>query len=508
MPPRNRDGRVINIPQITVPNRSAIDWDLLTQEVNIPTASEMEDLRRVFESNTQERLNQQVTEQVTDSLMGNVPTTDMEYARIHDEFQRSMAQQMRIDTPTLHRDDVMDAEGYDSVTRLQHGDIVPTTDLSIGEPVYLDQYIPEGMSQQEYSARRRAGETFERPMTVRERAQERSRQADRIRSRQRRRVSSEQEKEKEMASRDITVLNVTDMYRTDMREKYHRLTMPTRHPLNVFKDAVTVVNRIQNSRAGDSIENKSFLSPNIANLTLSSTDVLSLREFIDLTGLNVDRINRNIRRIRERGLDVVFIGYGGMSINMLHFMESIKKHQTGNPLFSSLTIYEPDKLSLTNMFRVYKDCSKINGSIEQSEYKTKLFTERGIADRVNIVNNYFTEEDANNWNSNTIFIGAPDFGTREILKNRRFFFVGHGDNEISITYQPSTEHDMTIETYGKIDVRILWSNLLSATEAMFEILANAKFDELEPNTEVFVNNAYETKSSNKQRATSSDRSTF
>ena len=326
--------------------------------------------------------------------------------------------------------------------------------------------------------------------------------------RARREAELQQQKEREMASKDVTVLNVRDMYRTDMREKYHKLSMHTRHPLNVFKDAVTVVNRIQNSRAGDSIENKSFLSPNIANLTLSSTDVLSLREFIDLTGLNVDRINRNIRRIRERGLDVIFIGYGGMSINMLHFMESIKKYQTGNSLFSSLTIYEPDKLSLTNMFRVYKDCSKINGSIEQSEYKTKLFTERGIADRVNIVNNYFTEEDANNWNSNTIFIGAPDFGTREILKNRRFFFVGHGDNEISITYQPSTEHDMTIETYGKIDVRILWSNLLSATEAMFEILANAKFDELEPNTEVFVNNAYETKSSNKQRATSSDRSTF
>ena len=305
-----------------------------------------------------------------------------------------------------------------------------------------------------------------------------------------------------MSKQKITTLDTKSVFQTDMTEKYYARNLKARNPLKHFRDANVIVDSVINGRRGRVESSMEYLSPNIANLTKSMTDVLPFYEFIKLIGIDEKRLQNNLSRMASKPLDIVFIGYGGMSINVLSFMRMMSHIHYDMQIMKQLVVYEPDKLSLTNLFRVYKDCSKLEGDVKNPISKLQLFTEKRLANHSNFAEVYFTQKTLDDWDDDTIFIGAPDFATRELLKNRRFLFVGHSDNEVSITYQPATEHDMTIETYGKIDVRILWTNLLMATDALVSILANNNFD-IPPNTELFEYNAYEL-GDRPQRATKTD----
>ena len=306
-----------------------------------------------------------------------------------------------------------------------------------------------------------------------------------------------------MSKENITTLNTKSVFETDMAEKYHVGNLGTRNPLAIFRDANVISGITRNGINGSSDNTSKYLSPNIANLTKSMTDVTTFSDFMDIVGIDQRKLADNLNRMDRNKKDVVFIGYGGMTINVLNFMRNMCQLHYDTNIINHLSIYEPDKLSLTNLFRVYKDCSKIVGDVQEPVSKLNLFNEHRLAMDSDFKTRYFTQDELRRWSKDTIFIGAPDFATRELLKDSHFLFVGHSDNEVSITYQPSTEHDMTIETYGKIDVRILWANLLHATNALVEILGKDEFYTYEPNTELFKFNAYEL-GNRPQRATRQD----
>ena len=70
------------------------------------------------------------------------------------------------------------------------------------------------------------------------------------------------------------------------------------------------------------------------------------------------------------------------------------------------------------------------------------------------------------------FVGAPTLETREMLADKKFFFLGHSDYEVDITYRPQLVSTLSVETYGSIDIPVLLINLQIATAAFIKILAS------------------------------------
>jgi len=76
------------------------------------------------------------------------------------------------------------------------------------------------------------------------------------------------------------------------------------------------------------------------------------------------------------------------------------------------------------------------------------------------------------------FVGAPTLATRELLQDAPFYFLGHSDYEVDITYRPQLVSTLSVETYGSIDIPVLLINLTLATAAFIKVLASD--DEYQP----------------------------
>ncbi|NPA45037.1 MAG: hypothetical protein GXO49_05850, partial [Chlorobi bacterium] len=175
--------------------------------------------------------------------------------------------------------------------------------------------------------------------------------------------------------------------------------------------------------------------------------------------------------------------------------------------FQNLFIFENDILETTNIFRIGKPL--VNKSISRFEkyklnslkYQTnseflkvlpKIYTfneESQLSKKNHLIKKYFTINDAKeileNY-ENVIFIGAPDFETRQALyeMNAPFLMVGHSNNTISITKCPKIEGLIT-ETYGSIDIPVLIMNLWGASYKLIELFTNENINSIEPDTNLF-----------------------
>jgi len=219
------------------------------------------------------------------------------------------------------------------------------------------------------------------------------------------------------------------------------------------------------------------------------------------------QLRDEIEKIINKKYTLVVIGYGGAMQNILYNLFMFSKYLKIYPWFQNLFLFENDILETTNIFRIGKPL--VNKSLSRFEkYKTdnlnyqidnnflkvlpKIYAfneESQLAKKNHLIKKYFTINDAKEIlekYENVIFIGAPDFETRQALHemNAPFIMIGHSNNAVSITKCPKIEGLIT-ETYGSIDIPVLLMNLWGASYKFIELLANSNINLIEPDTNIF-----------------------
>lgn len=213
--------------------------------------------------------------------------------------------------------------------------------------------------------------------------------------------------------------------------------------------------------------------------SLSSTRLLSVPDVYDKLGISMEYIKDLVEKVRDKSIPIVVIGYGGMMINMIHIW-GVFSNMFGTHIFSKVSIYEDDKISFSNLFRLLKhpfSLAKYNDSYVCSKFYIMPVNELEISSSginqytVRFAQNYISD------NEDIVYIGAPDFETRDILSKRKFLACTHSDDKIAIISRPIVDSSITGETYGKIDVGTLFPNIYLAAVKMLEVMLKGEYME-------------------------------
>jgi len=191
-------------------------------------------------------------------------------------------------------------------------------------------------------------------------------------------------------------------------------------------------------------------------------------------------LKRKFLKMKDKKIDLVVIGYGGAMSNLLWDLTILTLTFSELDPFNSIKLFEKDELSFTNLLRFGKPIAhKAFSQYELDDIVLPKFfvtdLEYHLAPDIEKIQDFLNKETAQKLMEeleNPVFIGAPDFETRKFLQeiNAPFFFIGHGDNEVSITHQPDI-HFAVQETYGTIDIPVLLVNLWMATYKLIDILS-------------------------------------
>jgi len=227
------------------------------------------------------------------------------------------------------------------------------------------------------------------------------------------------------------------------------------------------------SIATDNIKGGTFISPNLA--TICEGTSIPFSQFVAEQGIDIDHVANLFKTIKEKDIILVSLGYGGISSNVIHFMSELLRLTEVEDPFSKLVVYEEDSITLMNVLRMYKDTVRTYCSAFNLVNKLEGFTEHNLCHKDNLfLCNYFFEEelyDSVRERTGVVYFGAPDYKTRQFLENAPFYFLGHGGDEVSIIVRPKVNSELTVETYGQIDLASFFPNVLHLTVAFLEHLA-------------------------------------
>jgi len=246
------------------------------------------------------------------------------------------------------------------------------------------------------------------------------------------------------------------------------------------------------------IPNLKIMNPNITAMSrqlLSSVDSSRNMEPESFTNkitetlldeLDIRPTKEDMIAIREKNIKLCIIGTGGAMINVLYNMLIWSKSLSEIGIFDKLVIFEKDVLDVGNIPRIGKpivttlhtdltldwspdvDNTKLLPKIDllSDEHllvrgqKPVIFKEWVEQKEIDILSE-----------KEYTFVGAPTLDTRAMLHETDFYFIGHGDTEVEIRFQPQMTSGLVVETYGVIDIPVLLINLQLATAAFIKQLA-------------------------------------
>lgn len=211
------------------------------------------------------------------------------------------------------------------------------------------------------------------------------------------------------------------------------------------------------------------------------------QELLDV--LDIRPTAEDFQKIQEQNIKLAVIGLGGAMSNMLYNMTNFAKICGQICFLDKLVVFEEDVIDFSNLPRFGKPvvfnyhADFVAGSepdVQNVKTLKKIYTldeERDLVkDRKPVVfNTWVKEEQAEALEKKGYtMVGAPTLETRKFLQDKNFYFIGHGDYEVDVAYQPQFISTLAVETYGSIDIPALLINLQLATAAFIKQLASGK----------------------------------
>ena len=270
----------------------------------------------------------------------------------------------------------------------------------------------------------------------------------------------------------------------------------TDSPTLGFADA-TIPKLFMEDKGEDESEISGILiSPNLAQFF--GGESLPFEQFCEQAGITKEWMVDTLTRIKERNIVLISVGYGGASINLLHFIAKFAELSGVHNIFRYLVLYEGDNLTVLNALRIYKPVASVtcqqgeqNKMVLVSQGPERLLSEHIIQNPEYLTKDHtYMEESADGElitkmtvesiaeKPGVVFFGAPDFEGRELLQGTNtspFLFTGHSGSEIDIWRKPQIDGNLTVESYGKIDLSVFFVNLLHGARALCDILADGAY---------------------------------
>lgn len=220
---------------------------------------------------------------------------------------------------------------------------------------------------------------------------------------------------------------------------------------------------------------------------------IPLEQQLKNLGYDLKSIKKDLLAVKKKKLDIVSIGYGGMMCNVFENLIELCEILNINSIFHSISIFEQETLEASNMLRLntaesfslFTDNSIINRSNNTRLILGKLsLINRGklvslTSTSLRLHNNYFRLNEFLHINHKNldpyhcVYIGAPDFETRQIFAKKylRFLALLHQNDNVSIIAKPIANTASQVETYGSIKLAQFFMNCLVATVEFIKILA-------------------------------------
>lgn len=235
-----------------------------------------------------------------------------------------------------------------------------------------------------------------------------------------------------------------------------------------------------------------MISPWFANIF--GTKQMEVEQMARILGYTKRDIKRLLVEVRKKKHNVVFVGFGGTGVNTVHWLTELCSMTHVQNLFDKLTIFEPDNLEISNLFRFPKNPETI---ISQSrynrtnysklclltDYEKKTLSRRDCELYPKRLEYYDLYGDI----KDSIFYGAPTISTRQMLSGidgMKFISATHTGNSCYIHLNPIQDDDIQLETYGLIQLSIFFMNQLKMAISFLEVLANDEIDLTEKDVEV------------------------
>ena len=206
---------------------------------------------------------------------------------------------------------------------------------------------------------------------------------------------------------------------------------------------------------------------------------------------NIRPTKEDFQKIRDKNLNICSVGYGGAMINIWYNIYLWAMELSETRIFKNLVIFDKDNIDFSNLPRIGKPIvlnyhSEISTEIDDRFTIIPLLKKVAIIDvekeltkkrQVITFAQWLTDEHIKVLNNkNYIIVGAPNLDTRRLLRDMdaSFYFIGHSDYEVEISYQPEISSNLANETYGSIDIPVLLINMHLAAAAFIKHLASDK----------------------------------
>ncbi len=231
-----------------------------------------------------------------------------------------------------------------------------------------------------------------------------------------------------------------------------------------------------NQQFSDQTNDASFSDP-LTQEIMKELDILPTKE--------------DFQKIRDKDINLCVVGYGGAMVNMLHNMYTWAMEVSEVRIFKNIVIFEKDTVDFSNLIRFGKPvsfdytaefasfASDDSQGIKTLKKISMITNEKELSKKRKIISfvEWLRDNHAESLkNKDYVIVGAPDLETRQMLNRigSDFYFMGHSDYEVDLTYQPEITSGLVVENYGSIDIPVLLINLQIATGAFIKQLANTE----------------------------------
>lgn len=301
------------------------------------------------------------------------------------------------------------------------------------------------------------------------------------------------------------IYNINNIFRTlSRRYKFtsnslrytNEITDKTRIYSIMDKNIVRAIKHLNDTNALYN-RNTVIINPNLSYFAEQYNKQIPIEHLFALFDVDTKELKSNLKKVWYLTNPVVCLGLGGLMSNFLYWCERFRDYFELDYVFKQLLIFEPDSLEFSNLFRIplnWKDM-KIRDDISDKQlrqfmndsnfpfskpanFKLMLTNSiRNLSPKIRTYNQRFQYINL----KNCILIGGPDLETRKkIFENyadsdKYFICTTHSNNTFSIDAFPDFDRELTVETYGSIDLNKFLLNMFKMSVEVIKILANKEF---------------------------------
>jgi len=270
-------------------------------------------------------------------------------------------------------------------------------------------------------------------------------------------------------------IDLKNIYREQMEVRYALPALSYMRGSNAVVDSfypTLLVNGLDNKEAISS-STACAISPVVAKEL--NVPQIHISELCSLLHYKKKDIKKILTEVKSKKKKIHMLGMGGTGSNFVYFVEELCRWTNTINIFNEIFISDNDTFDITNIpripFNMYGSTSTSKSAVALDNIKLISRNIHCKTSKMYISNFISAEKD-------TIFYGAPDIETREIIFDYNadetnidkinFVSATHGGDKFLLQTIPEQNESLQVESYGLIDLSIFFMNQLKMSISFLE----------------------------------------